>query len=83
MTVRCEIAEPDGLAPPSAAVPFPLRLGRRQSPTVQRRSEERACRPKAGRSSVSAIAADVFMNDEESQGLRTTRIIGTASFTCQ
>jgi len=63
MTVRCEIDEPGGLAPPSATVPVPLRLGRRQPPTVQRGSEGQACRPEAGRRSVSAIAAEVFMND--------------------
>ena len=54
MIVRCEIAEPGGLGPPSAAVPVPdstARIRWTGLPT------------KAGRSSASASAADMFMND--------------------
>ena len=70
-------AEARGLAPPSAVVPVPLLLDGdrrqkegRQSPTVRRGSERRACPPKVRRSSESAIAAEVLMNNAGEEPVR-------------
>ena len=77
MGVRDGHAEARGLAPPSAVVPVPLLLDGdrrqkegRQSPTVRRGSERRACPPKARRSSESAIAAEVLMNNAGEEPVR-------------